>query len=283
MPLHLPVNTTADAADRYLDLLKAVLTRSLFMSDETFLVLRPEATGWKRRALAAAQRLLARANWTIVSLDSRLELRRQGRDWPDVAETMVGLARLDNVQACVETVLADGVPGDLIETGVWRGGTTILMRAVLAAHQVIDRTVWVADSFQGLPAPDLARYPADAGIDLNTYEQLAVPVEAVQENFRRYGLLDEQVRFLPGWFRDTLPDAPIEQLAVLRLDGDMYESTWEAITALYPKVAPGGFVIVDDYLIPACRQAVNEYREQHAITEPIETIDHTGVFWRRAA
>jgi len=72
---------------------------------------------------------------------------------------------------------------------------------------------------------------------------LAVSLERVQDNFRRYGLLDRQVRFLKGWFRDTLPAAPIERLAILRLDGDLYESTIQALGALHGKVSAGGVVM----------------------------------------
>ena len=155
-------------------------------------------------------------------------------------------------------------PGDLIETGVWRGGATIFMRAILKARGVTDRLVWVADSFAGLPPPDTARYPQDEGITLHQFPQLAVPLERVQDNFRRYGLLDEQVRFLKGWFRDTLPTAPIERLAILRLDGDLYESTIQALDSLYHKLSVGGFVIVDDYgNVAACRQAVHDFRAEH--------------------
>jgi len=208
--------------------------------------------------------------------------RMEGLDWPVHAHTMVGRLRLDNVQQCVEQALAQQVPGDLIETGVWRGGVTILMRALLKVHDVRDRTVWVADSFQGLPPPRPDRYPSDRGIDLSHIKYLAVSREEVARNFERYGLLDAQVRFLEGWFRDTLPSAPIDRLAVLRLDGDLYESTHDALVHLYPKLSPGGFLIVDDYgHVPACRQAVHDYREAHGITEPIERVDYTGVYWQR--
>jgi hypothetical protein len=195
---------------------------------------------------------------------------------------MIGLKRLDNLQFCVEDALARGVPGDLMETGVWRGGAAILMRAVLAAHGVADRRVWAADSFEGLPPPDPARYPADAGLHFEQFSHLAVPLEEVQDNFRRYGLLDDQVRFVKGWFRDTLPRCAVERLAVLRLDGDLYESTMDALTHLYPKLQPGGFLIVDDYGdIAACRQAVLDYRGRNAITEEIVPVDWTAVYWKR--
>ena len=86
--------------------------------------------------------------------------------------------------------------------------------------------------------------------------------EEVRERFARYGLLDEQVRFLRGWFRDTLPSAPIERLALLRLDGDLYDSTYDTLAALYPRVSVGGYVIIDDYdAVDECREAVHDYLE----------------------
>jgi O-methyltransferase len=209
-------------------------------------------------------------------------LRAEGLDWPARAHTMIGLRRLRHLRECVADVLARDVPGDLMECGAWRGGATILIRAVLAAYGTTDRRVWVADSFAGLPPPDAARYPADTGDRHHRQPELAVPLEAVREHFRRYGLLDDQVRFLPGWFRDSLPGAAIERLALLRLDGDMYESTWVALESLYDRLSSGGYLIVDDYGgIAACREAVHDFRAARGITEPIRPIDWTGVFWVR--
>lgn len=210
------------------------------------------------------------------------DLRAEGRDWPNLAHTMIGLKRMNNLQYCVETALQQGVPGDLIETGVWRGGACIFMRGILKAYGVTDRRVWVADSFAGLPPPDASKYPADSKDILYTLPQLAVSLETVKAHFEKYSLLDDQVRFLKGWFKDTLPTAPIEKLAVARLDGDMYESTMDALTSLYPKLSPGGFLIVDDYgSVPACAQAVTDYRKSNGITETIQKIDSDGIFWQR--
>ena len=189
---------------------------------------------------------------------------------------------LDNVQFCAQDILANQVPGDFIETGVWRGGSVIFMRALLKSYNVTNRCVWVADSFAGVPPPNPERYPWDAGIRLDVYPQLAVSMGEVQRNFERYGLLDAQVRFLPGWFRDSLPSAPIEALALMRLDGDLYESTMDALVHLYPKLSVGGYVVIDDYgAIEACRQAVHYYRTSHNITEEIRVVDWTGVYWQR--
>jgi len=209
------------------------------------------------------------------------ELRAIGKDWPAVAPTMIGAARLNNVQQCIERVLADDVPGDLIETGVWRGGTVIFMRGLLKAYDVTDRTIWAADSFKGLPPPDEAKYPQDRGLHLEHFKELAISVDEVRRNFERYELLDDQVRFLEGWFKDTLPQAPIARLAVMRLDGDLYESTMDALTNLYDRLSPGGFVIIDDHSIAACRQAVEDFRRSRGITDEIVQIDWTGVYWRR--
>ena len=209
--------------------------------------------------------------------------RDLGLDWPADALTMIGMQRLTSLQRCVETVIEDDVPGDLVECGVWRGGASILMRAVLRAYGDQTRCVWVCDSFAGVPPPDTAHYQADKGITLHRHAGvLAVSEAEVRANFERYGLLDDQVRFVPGWFKDTLQDAPIDRIAVLRLDGDLYESTIQGLDALYPRLSSGGFCIVDDYhALDACRQAVTDYREQHGITAEIVEIDGTGVVWRK--
>lgn len=268
-----------DVAELYLDLLKKCLTRYMF--DEIYQVVEPRKGSLQRVLYTMLRPFLLRYQLQLVRR-VQLEVRAEGRDWPIEAETMIGLKRLDNLQYCIVNVLQQGVPGDLIECGVWRGGATIFMRAVLKAYGDTERIVWVADSFQGLPKPDPKRYPADEG-DLHwTWQQLAVPLEEVKKNFAKYGLLDDQVRFLAGWFCDTLPDAPISRLAVLRIDADMYQSTIEALRFLYPKVSVGGYVIVDDYgAAPGCKRAVDDFRREYGIDEELCWIDWTGVFWQR--
>lgn len=273
-----------DARELYLDLLKKCLTYSLW--EEDYRPIDPTLPrAWPR-------------NWLIKSLVSLLgkfdsalvkklvldpAQRANGQHWPLQADTMIGFQRLNNLQFCVEDVLRRNVPGDLIETGVWRGGATIFMRAILQAYQVTDRTVWVADSFNGLPEPDPEKYPADVGDIHYQFTQLKVSQAQVAANFAKYGLLDEQVQFLQGWFKDTLPGAPFQQLAVMRLDGDMYESTMDALEALYPKLSPGGYVIIDDYVLKNCQAAVHDFRAAHQITDEIKTIDWAGVYWQRTA
>ena len=202
--------------------------------------------------------------------------------WPETAETMIGMARMDNLHACIKEVLKRNVPGDLIEAGAWRGGATIFMRAALEAYGDRERRVWVADSFQGLPKPRPEVYPDDAGDVHFTYEELVVPVNQVKANFARFGVLDDRVKFLVGWFKDTLPTAPIERLAILRVDADMYEGTFQALEYLYPKLSRGGYVIVDDYgAVKGCRKAVEDFRHRNSIVEEMKRIDWTGVYWEK--
>jgi len=267
-----------DIRSLYLDLMKKILTNWIYGDVERKLVRFPPTLD---QDIAAKVRSLGAQISVPQPFDPRK--RETGRDCPQDAHTMIGLKRLDNLQYCIQDVLASEVPGDLIETGVWRGGAAIFMRAVLRAHDIKDRNVWLADSFEGLPAPNVEKYPQDATSPLHLFKELAVSLERVKTNFERYGLLDEQVKFLQGWFRDTLPRAPIEKLAVARLDGDMYESTMDALQSLYPKLSVGGYLIVDDYgTVAACRQAVHDYREAHDIDEEIISIDGWGVYWRRS-
>jgi O-methyltransferase len=255
----------------YLDLLIGALTHTIYSGADT-----PEVPP------ELAERLVpvmadAKDRWMIMHPEAA---RVEGRDWPLFAQTMIGLKRLRNVRHCVETALAEDVPGDLIEAGVWRGGVGILMRGVLKAYGVDDRVVWVADSFRGLPSPDPDH---DRGFQSHELELLAVPREEVSENFRRYGLLDEQVRFVEGWFGDSLPALRNVRWSVVRIDGDMYGSTMDGLVNLYDGLSPGGFLIVDDFALQPCREAVEDFRRDRGIDEPIEQVDWTGVFWRKRA
>jgi Macrocin-O-methyltransferase (TylF) len=211
------------------------------------------------------------------------QLLELGRDWPSQLHSMISDKRITYLRQIVEFVIQNSVPGDFIETGVWRGDGCIMTRAILKDYEVEDRRVWVTDSFRGLPEPD-PDVAADAGDKHHTFTERAVSLVEVEANFAKYGLLDDQVRFLKEWFSDAPPAAAIEKLAVLRLDGDMYGSTMDALNSLYDKVSEGGFIIVDDYgAVAGCRQAIHDFRQRHGIETPIQQIDGWGAFWRKAA
>lgn len=215
-----------------------------------------------------------------IAVAHRTGRHHEGRlKFATIGASMIGRARLDNVQTCLTTALAEGVAGDFVECGVWRGGACAFAKAVLIAHGS-DRTVWLADSFEGLAEPE---HPADT-IDLSAwkYPMLAVPRARVQALFERLGLMDAGVRFLEGWFNQTLAAAPIGAIAVLRLDGDYYDSTMTPLRVLYDRVSPGGFVIADDYgLLEPARRAVDEFRADNGIAAPLIDIDGQGYFWRK--
>lgn len=209
-----------------------------------------------------------------------LQIRALGVDWPLQGLTMVGLPRLDDLQACVESVVRDGIDGDLIEAGTWRGGASILMRATLDVLGAKDRRVWVADSFDGFPIPDDDR---SGGRGLAPVGFLAVPLEEVRDNFARFGC-EEGVEFVRGFFEDTMAGLSGQRWSLVRLDGDTYEATWTTLQSLYPGLSVGGYLVVDDYgALEECQRAVNDFRSHHGITEPLEQVDWTCARWRRTS
>jgi len=264
----------------YIDLLKKVLVDLHRTEFGEYKPLYENNSNW---AIRLIDKFLRKKQYAVCQYIKYNQADRyEGKDRPANADTMIGLARLENIDFCFREVIQDNIPGDFIETGVWRGGATIFMKALLKASNINDKTVWVADSFEGLPKPNDRANPADKGDLHHTEKDLAIPLEVVKNNFRKYDLLDEKVRFLKGWFKDTLPSAPIQKLSILRLDGDMYESTMDGLINLYPKLSKGGFIIIDDWgAVKGCKQAVNDYRIKYNITEEIKIIDWTGVYWRK--
>jgi O-methyltransferase len=264
----------------YLDLMKNTLSFSLWPEPVVAAgTLRNESVSFAEKIafiILKIMSLFTKKYLIAVRRDIGQQQKIEGLIWPGYAHTMIGMKRLDNLQHCIEAVLNDGVEGDLIETGVWRGGASIFMRAVLAAYGIKDRKVFVADSFQGLPEPDTEKWSL-----LHKEPFLAVSLPEVEANFKKYGLLDDQVVFLKGWFKDTLPKAQINKISIMRLDGDMYGSTMESLEILYPKLSKGGFCIIDDYGLPSCRKAVEDFRAKHNITSELLRVDWTGVYWRR--
>jgi hypothetical protein len=219
---------------------------------------------------------------------------------PDSAKacSLIGLRRMDHMQFLLEEAIRLNVPGDFIEAGAWRGGATIFAAAVFLAYaqtcpSAACRRVFVADSFRGIPPVDVGAFPADAahvGAD-------AIPIlldnsaRSVRDRFATLGVLSDAVVFLEGWFRDTLPaarQATFGRFAMVRLDGDTYEATWQALDNLYDLLSPGGFVIVDDYADwVGCHRAVTDFRTQRGVTAPVRPVYHgpgepvRGVWWQK--
>jgi hypothetical protein len=238
-----PVRELPAPGDPYLELLKKALSNYLYLGG------RQSPTGYYWMKFYTKE-----STWTIP---------RQTRP-----HTCLVIPQLDNLERCLRAVIEAGVPGDFLEAGVYKGGAVIFMRGFLSRAGIKDRLVWAADSFSGIP---VSRSAPEGGDAVDSWaDRWVASLDEVKANIARYGLLDDQVRFLPGLFHETLPKAPIKALAVARLDGDSYESTMDALSALYPRLSPGGYLVIDDWHLPGCRQAVADYRARYGIDEAIQ-------------
>jgi O-methyltransferase len=271
---------------RYLQLLEKALVNLIYPEHELrlrYLEAKPPADD----ALGVQRALRDIRYADAASFAELVACKQDGRNFRRAvtrdAHTMVGLRRLDNIEWCAAQVFAAGVEGDFLEAVVCQGGASIFMRALQVAYGQEHRRMWVADSFAGLPAP---RTEADAGLDFSEERMpwLAASLTAVRDNFRTYDLLSEQVCFVAGWFSETLASIEAEKIALLRIDADLYESTRDVLLALYDRVTPGGFIIVDDYhAFRACRTAVDEFRAERGIADPLRRVDWTATYWRKSA
>jgi O-methyltransferase len=197
-----------------------------------------------------------------------------------------GYRRMTMMECLIDCVLADDVPGDLVEAGVWMGGMTIFFAGLLRANGVSERAVWNLDSFEGIPMRadmELEKYPEDGSWAEAWEGKLNCSLQEVKSNFERFGLLDDNVRFEKGLFKDILPNSPIGSIAVLRIDADLYLSTLQALEFLYPKLSPGGYVVFDDWKFEPVRSAIGHFREKHgigAIMQFGDTFDPIP-YWRK--
>lgn len=252
-----------------------------------------EAQAMLESARQAYLDLLARAvcNYLYIGADTP-ETVFPNRDdqFSDVAWTIPEEARphtiakfvqIENLRRIGEEVIRRGVPGDFLEAGIWAGGLVIYMAGLLRAYGETDRALWAADSFAGIPKSRDGQDAVDQWV-----ERWEAGLARVQSNIRRYDLLTPQIRFIQGYFADTLPGCAVERLALLRVDADTFDSTMDVLNALYHKVSPGGFVIIDDWHLAGCRQAVIAFRDRHGITEPVRGIFVPGddepmeAFWQ---
>ena len=197
------------------------------------------------------------------------------------ADTRTERTRLQSLATQVGIVLEEKTPGDLMACGAGRGDAGALMAGMLASRDVSDRCVWVADSFERPRVPGLEDDGLDPGAARGS--GLAVELKAVRDNFERFDLLTKKVRFIPGRSHDVLAETPVEALALLQLDSNLDSSPTEALEALYDRVSPSGFVVVDDYgAVPQCARAIDAFRALRGITEPLHRVDGSCVYWRKA-
>jgi hypothetical protein len=220
-----------------------------------------------------------------------------GNDVPPQANalSMAGKRRLDNFALTVADAIANRVPGDIIETGSWRGGASFVAARVIDIMEPGKRIVFLCDSFKGIPAPpsDRVYNEEDHNANFPVFSE-AVSTQKLRVDAEHFGLKKDAFRVVEGYFNETLPallhSQPSIQFSVLRLDGDTYFSTMDALRYLYPRLSPGGFVIIDDFIDWAgCRQAVDDYRAKQGVQDPIVLVPHRqgeilrGAYWRKGS
>ena len=195
-----------------------------------------------------------------------------------------------NTLACVRQAIRDGVPGDLVECGVFAGVHPALMALALTELGVTDRRVHLFDSFAGIPESgpkDDATITSCVGVGQDRLVSTGVSVctlEQVKANLHRWGVDESLLIYHPGWFQDTISRAHLGAIAVLRLDCDLYSSTMACLPHLYPKLSCGGWYISDDYTLTGAKTATDEYLAsvgEHPM--PLKVIEGDGChYWQRA-
>ncbi len=268
------------AIGRYLRTVKASLSNEHYLENEARLAHLTTRVGSGKPVEARVLRDPVRHDQDTYS---SLVRQRLGPAGPDPATssfvpyTDMGRTRLDHLERCLDAVRLGDVPGDLVECGTGRGGGAIFMRAWIDGHELPDRTVWVADHFRSAPEPRKAPHLPRQGV-----AGFQADLNLVRDGFERFGLLDDRVRFLQGHLSETLPGAPVHEVAVLRLGRGLGDEAGDALRHLYDRIAPGGFVIVDDVVGSPTHQAVEAFRAERGITEPLDQIDAHARGWRKA-
>jgi hypothetical protein len=236
--------------DAYIDLIKRAITNYLYLGGET-----PQD-----QFRCVTHYDLERSDWKVDPLSR--------------PTTLLTKAQLDLVEQAILAVEAQKVPGDFLEAGVWRGGAVMLMRALIYAHNMTGRKVFAADSFAGIPKNSRAvNDPVDQWSD-----RWVASLDEVKQAMGRFGLLDDKVEFVAGFFEDTLKTLGSNRFAVVRLDSDSYDSVETSLEYLYPLVSQGGFIIIDDWHLPGCRMAVMNYRSQLGIDDRVQEWDGNA-YW----
>ncbi|MEM1032439.1 MAG: TylF/MycF/NovP-related O-methyltransferase [Myxococcota bacterium] len=267
-----------DATARYLDLLNDSLTGIL----EGPAAVPPRLSGRRRQVVDVANRALARWNLEIMRAE-RFDLQRRltGSSQPLKALTQMSRLRLRQLEAMVRFLVAEGIEGDVLEAGAWRGGSVIFLRATLDVLGAKDRTVWAADSFAGYPPPGPDAGPEERELYAQARYWTVTRTEIVQ-NLERYRCA-RGVEVLEGWFDRSLPEANLGPLAMVRVDVDGYEGVRAALEVAWPKLASGGFVIVEDVEVAGAYRAATDVRRASGVTAPWRETPGSPrtVYWRK--
>ncbi len=200
--------------------------------------------------------------------------------------TMTSLERLKSLSDAVSYVVENGIEGDFVECGTWKGGSVMCMQKKLISLNKNDRNFWVFDTFEGMPEPEeidktfnntSAKKLLEADDKKETTIWSYSNFEETSGNILTAGYPANKINFIKGMVEDTIPTTPIESIALLRLDTDWYSSTKLELEHLYPKLVKGGILIIDDYgHWEGCKKAVDEYFSINKIPVFMSRIDYTG-------
>jgi cephalosporin hydroxylase len=263
------------AVRRYLDLLRDALLNEHYLENELRIehLLECVSTGED----VDYGRLANPVRYMATVLRQRQQERRTGElpsgdtngsgSSDGLAYAGLGRVRLNHIEACLEAIREEGVEGDFVDSGTGRGGAAIFMCGFLEAHEMADRRVWVADRFESRGSTADFEFAHD----FNT----------VRDGFARFGLLDDRVVLLQGPPSQTLAEAAVGEIALLRVASEDPEEVGALLGGLHDRVASGGFVVVDGYGAPACESAVDEFRSTRGVVEPLQRIDWSAAAWRK--
>jgi hypothetical protein len=190
---------------------------------------------------------------------------------------MTGPERLFGLHDAVRYIHAREIPGSIVECGVWRGGSSMMAALTLQALGDTSRDLYLYDTFTGMSAPTEHDVDINGRLAASRWREgwVAASLEDVQANMRSTGYPESRVTYVPGMVENTIPGTLPEQIALLRLDTDFYESTAHELQHLYPLLAPGGVLIVDDYgNWQGARKAVDEYFADEPLL--FSRIDYTA-------
>ena len=197
--------------------------------------------------------------------------------------TMVQNRNLMTLYQLVQQVNLSDVPGDIVECGVWNGGSAVVMAIADQRHSKHShlRTLWLFDSFQGLPRPGDKDGIEERKIYFDGWNK--GDIKNVREIFGRLRISTQRYRIVPGWFDTTLATAPLSQIAILHIDADWYDSVKIALEVFYPKVTPGGFIVLDDYgCWQGCDQALADYFAEEGIySVPVIRVGSIGAYFQK--
>lgn len=192
--------------------------------------------------------------------------------------TLSDRLRLATLYGLAREVEADGVPGDIVECGVYRGGSAAVLAAALG--QMTERRLWLFDTFEGLPAPS----EEDGELAQSFEGMFAASVEILREVIGKVGFPWKQLKLRKGLFQDTLRQGLPERIALLHIDADWYESTLLTLRALYPRVSLGGIVVIDDFgYWEGARKAFFTFCREEGAEPLLERVGDTQAFWRKGA